>query len=204
MTRRQRSYALLYRMRLRPWEIDPTPTELIALAVGEGSQLPPGRARALDLGCGSGKHAVAVAQHRWQVVGIDFVPRALEEARARAAQAQVEARFVEGDVTQLDSDQLGGLFDLVYDVKCFHGLPVEQRSSYALAVRRLCRPGGFYALFALEPSRPRRLLGMPAGVSATEVEALFDDGFTMVSSHPAPRGPFAPAYYCMRRRPESA
>jgi SAM-dependent methyltransferase len=204
MTRRQRAYTLLYRLRLRPWEIGPTPSELIALAVNEGSQLPRGHARALDLGCGSGKHAVAVAQHGWQVVGIDFVPRALEEARGRAAEARVDARFVDGDVTRLGSDQLGGLFDLVYDVGCFHGLPVEQRSSYAEAVRRLCRPGGFYALFALEPLRLRRLLGIPAGVSATEVEELFGDGFAMVSNHSAPRSLFAPAYYCMRRRAESA
>ncbi len=203
-TRRQRFYALSCRMRLRPGEIDPTPAELIALAVGEGGQLPRGRARALDLGCGSGKHAVAVAQRGWQVVGVDFVPKALEEARARATAAQVETRFVEGDVTRLDSDQLGGLFDLVYDVKCLHGLPVTERASYANAVRRLCRPGGFYALFALEPSRLRRLLGAPFGLSGAEVEELFGDGFATVSSHPAARGLWSPAYYCLRRQPESA
>jgi SAM-dependent methyltransferase len=206
MTRRQRRYSLRYRLPLRPWEVGPTPAELIALAVHEASQLPRGHARALDLGCGSGRRAVEVARYGWQVVGVDIVPGALEEARCRAAAAGVPARFVAGDVARLDlvSDQLGGLFDLVYDVGCFHDLPAARRRSYADGVCRLCRPGGFYALFALEPLPARRLLGIPAGVAAAEIEELFGDAFTLVSTHPAPRSLRTPAYYCLRRRAESA
>ena len=50
------------------------------LIEGPGS-LPPGRA--IDLGCGMGPLAIYLAQHGWQVTGIDAVERALRVARTR-------------------------------------------------------------------------------------------------------------------------
>jgi 2-polyprenyl-3-methyl-5-hydroxy-6-metoxy-1,4-benzoquinol methylase len=43
---------------------------------------PPGVA--LDAGCGTGRHAIWLAQQGWTVVGVDGVEKALREARARA------------------------------------------------------------------------------------------------------------------------
>lgn len=47
----------------------------------ELTHLRPGRA--LDLGCGEGRNAVWLAEHGWQVTGVDFSPVALEKGRAR-------------------------------------------------------------------------------------------------------------------------
>jgi SAM-dependent methyltransferase len=57
---------------------DPNPYLLEKLPV-----LPPGLA--VDLGCGSGRDAVALAAHGWRVVAIDRLPEALEMGRQLAA-----------------------------------------------------------------------------------------------------------------------
>jgi SAM-dependent methyltransferase len=190
-------YTVLYRVGVRPWEIDPTPPELADYA---GPAPAPNRDLALDLGCGSGKHAVYVASRGWRVVGIDFVPQAVARATAAARTANVRARFLVGDVTRLSEYDLGGPFDLVYDVKCFHSLRAADRPAYAGGVASVCRAGGTFLLFALEPSRLRGLFG-PAGVSRATIETLFRQDFELVSARPARGGPFEPAYYELRRRP---
>lgn len=92
------TYGLLYRLGLTPWENN-TDTGPLAQIV---SDRPPGRA--LDAGCGTGRHAVALAERGWAVTGVDLVDHALEQARERAALAAVSDRttFIEGDVTRLD------------------------------------------------------------------------------------------------------
>lgn len=91
-------YRMLYRLGYTPWDQDHVPAELSALVEGS-SALAPGRA--LDIGCGTGTQAVYVAQHGWQVTGVDIVERALDYARYRAERAGVTVRWVAGDVTRL-------------------------------------------------------------------------------------------------------
>lgn len=197
MSEGRAGYTLLYRIGLRPWEFDDTPPELATLGLASGDPSP---GRALDLGCGAGKHALRVAGCGWEVVGVDFVDVAVERARAAALAARVNARFLTGDVTRLGELDLAGEFDVVYDVKCFHGLPESARQSYRDGVRRSCRHGGLYLLYALEPGRFRGLLGEPRGVARAHVERLFADDFEMLVVRPAKRGPFEPVAYRMRRR----
>ena len=52
----------------------------------------PGR-RVVDIGCGTGRRAVALAQAGFAVIGLDGSERALEEARRRAAHAGVDVRW---------------------------------------------------------------------------------------------------------------
>ena len=194
-------YRFLYRLGLRPWEFDRTPPELVFLA---DHPEPAGGRRALDLGCGTGRQAIDVARRGWEVVGVDFVPRAVEQARTRSREAGVDVRFLVGDVTELEALDLGAPFDLVYDNKCFHGLPDAARLRYAEGVSAVCRPGGLYLLFALTPSRVRSLLGVPGGVSRAEVSACFCSSFYWLGWRSGGGEPFKPACYWMRRRPEQA
>src|SRR5215208_7052123 len=60
--------------------------------------------RVLDLGCGTGGHAVHLAHRDYEVVGVDRSAEMLERARARAA----HARFELGEIGSLD---LGETFD---------------------------------------------------------------------------------------------
>lgn len=57
----------------------------------------PGR-RVLDLGCGTGRHAIALAARGFQVTGLDVSEWALARAAEAARAADVEARFVHCDL----------------------------------------------------------------------------------------------------------
>jgi SAM-dependent methyltransferase len=186
----------MYRLGIKPWEIDSDPAELAALI----DDWPGAPGRALDLGCGTGRQTLLLAQHGWDVVGVDFVQSALASARGRLDAAGVNASLVLGDVTRLGALSIGNRFDLVLDLKCFHGLPAADRSRYVEGVVDACKPGAAYLLFALPPNRARGLLGAPRGVSRPEVEQVFEPSFELLEIKEAAGGPFTSGFYRMRRR----
>jgi SAM-dependent methyltransferase len=51
----------------------------------------------LELGCGTGRLTVALAQDGVDITGLDDAPTMLEEARQKAARAGVSVEFVQGD-----------------------------------------------------------------------------------------------------------
>lgn len=53
---------------------------------------------ALDLGCGPGRHAIALAKRGIEVTGVDITPRYLEMARAAAEVHKVQVEWVQGDM----------------------------------------------------------------------------------------------------------
>jgi len=60
----------------------------------------------LDLGCGTGAHAVRLAQHGFEVVGVDLSDGMLGAARRRAGQAGTDnVRFVRGDIRAIRLDR---------------------------------------------------------------------------------------------------
>ena len=59
--------------------------------------LPPPPASIADLGCGTGTLAVLLAEHGYDVVGLDLSPRMLGLARAKAERHHVAVRFEIGD-----------------------------------------------------------------------------------------------------------
>ncbi len=73
-------------------------------------KLTPGTA--LDLGCGSGREAVALASEDWRVTAADLLPDALEKARDLQARYAPETNI---DWLQIDLErqQLEGKYDLV-------------------------------------------------------------------------------------------
>lgn len=64
--------------------------------------------RVLDIGCGPGRHSLALARRGLEMVGVDLSPDFLELARAAAAEEGLPATFVELDVRDLAFD---GEFD---------------------------------------------------------------------------------------------
>jgi len=55
-------------------------------------------ARVLDMGCGPGRHSLALARLGLRVTGVDRTAEFVEEARLRAAEEGLEAEFVLGDM----------------------------------------------------------------------------------------------------------
>ena len=94
-----------------------------------------GSERVLDVGCGAGAIALAVAGTAREVVGVDVVPELLAEARARAAS---NVSFVAADATALPFAR--GEFDVVCCARVFHHVP---RPELVLAeMTRVLRAGG--------------------------------------------------------------
>jgi 2-polyprenyl-3-methyl-5-hydroxy-6-metoxy-1,4-benzoquinol methylase len=62
--------------------------------------LPPG-SRILDVGCGTGRHAVPLAQAGYRVMGVDLSSGMLAEARRHAEQAGVQVEWLQADAADL-------------------------------------------------------------------------------------------------------
>ncbi|WP_148614621.1 class I SAM-dependent methyltransferase [Nocardioides rubriscoriae] len=99
----------------------------------------------LDLGCGYGHTALALATRCRSVVGVEPARR-LYDAASTAGASVPNATFVHGDVTDLDASEV---FDLVLLDNVYEHLP-EHEAALA-AIRRSLRPGG--VLFLLTPNK---------------------------------------------------
>lgn len=66
--------------------------------------LPPG-GRILDMGCGTGRHAVELARRGYRVTGVDIAAGMLDEAREAAAEAGVAVEWIEADAARFTTDE---------------------------------------------------------------------------------------------------
>lgn len=73
------------------------PSKFLAESLERVLALVPGK-RALDLACGEGRNSIYLAQHGFQVSGVDISPRGLERGRRRAAEVGVRVDFIEADL----------------------------------------------------------------------------------------------------------
>jgi ubiquinone/menaquinone biosynthesis C-methylase UbiE len=113
--------------------------------------LSPG-ASLLDLGCGTGRHAVELARLGFSVTGLDLSSEMLSLAREKAAAARVELTLVHANAADFVLDQQ---FDAVICIcEGSFGLlsstddPTEQPLAILRNVTRSLRPGG-QALFTV-------------------------------------------------------
>ena len=159
------AYRLMYAIGFTPWD-RVMPTELKQIMEGPDA-LPKGRA--LDVGSGKGTKAIYMAAHGWEVTGVDLVPKALREARKRAASARVGVDFRLGDVTRLGDLGLTPGYSLVFDFGCYHGLKPEQRDRYVGGVTALAAPGATLLMMAFTKAPPP----FPSGVSESELRERF-------------------------------
>jgi SAM-dependent methyltransferase len=171
-------YRLAYRSGKPAWDSGEPHPELSQII--DGRQ--PGRA--LDLGCGTGANAVYLSRHGWEVVGVDFVSGAIETATSRASSTGSSVRFICADVTELGKAEVGGPFDLIIDVGCYHGVPAELRDAYVSEVAAVARPGADLYLAGI--SRPPAIwrLMRAEGVNADELSRRFSGAFELTDHHP--------------------
>lgn len=104
-------------------------------------RLEPGM-RILDLGCGTGTLAIAIARSepKASVVGLDGDPKVLTRARRKAAAANVDVEFVEG--LAQDPPFAPDSFDVIVSSLLFHHLRPAAKELALLKARALLRPGG--------------------------------------------------------------
>lgn len=108
-----------------------------ALGLGPGSLV-------LDLACGTGGQAVALAKRNYRVVGVDLSLSMLARAGEAAQEAGQKINFIHGDMRDLGFDRT---FDGVYCVGTSFGYFDEETNRKVLeGVFRALRPGGSFLL----------------------------------------------------------
>ncbi len=165
-------YEVFYLRGRPPWDSGITPPEVVQVI--EVEHFTPGRA--LDIGCGTGTNVLYLAQHGFEATGVDFVPRAIAEARAKSRKANVRVDFRVANVLQ--PLELGKPFDFVLDIGCFHNFDEAGRRRYADNLSRWTHPGALYMLYALFPLTR---WGRRFGVSPQEVVEAFGSQFKLVN-----------------------
>jgi SAM-dependent methyltransferase len=190
-------YQLSYRFGHPRWDSDQPNEELVAMT----QSLTP--RRALDLGCGTGANAVFLAQHGWDVVGVDFAPQAIETARKRSLDTRNAVSFVLADVTRLAGAGVRGPFDLVLDLGCYHALPARLRDAYVAQLAAVTGPGADFYLAGVSVAPASWRLLRASGVQAGELRERFGASFELTEqSQLGPIGrPAAFVLYHLVRRP---
>lgn len=156
-----------YETRTAPWVIGEPQPAIIALE--RTGRI---RGKILDAGCGLGEHTIMLAGLDYDVLGIDYAPAAVAQARENAAAKGVDARFGVADATNLASD---GAYDTVVDSALFHVFAPDDRARYVASLRGALAPGGYLHLLAL--SDTGRGFGPEVGEAA--VRGAFADGWEL-------------------------
>lgn len=97
--------------------------------------------RALDLGCGNGRHAELLADRGAAVVGLDVSRGLLAAAVRRAADRGFEAAFVHGDAARLPFDD-DSFATVLYVATLHHLRPRATRRGSLAEIGRVLAPEG--------------------------------------------------------------
>lgn len=102
-------------------------------------------ARVLDLGCGVGRHSLELARRGFRVTGVDRTASYLEQSRGKAAQAKLEAEFVQSDMREFLQP---GAFDAAINLFTTFGYFRDPQDDLKV-MRNVCRslkPGGAFLM----------------------------------------------------------
>jgi SAM-dependent methyltransferase len=188
-------YNLWYRLGA-PWDIGPGQELAALLAAGRLTSADRHRARAVDLGCGTGANVALLAQVGYDVLGIDQSGVALERTRLRITNEHLGSRAttLKADLTDPGLAGRVGTFDLLVDYGALNDQTRRGRRAIAANVKAMSVPGSSYVLWAWHAptkSLPRVSLKGPSRVAPHlepgEEEDLFADTFAIERlAEPAP------------------
>jgi len=159
-----------------PWDIGRPQPAFLALAEADAI-----RGRVLDVGCGTGEHALMAAAMGLEATGIDSAPAAIALAEAKARDRGLIARFPIHDALQLAF--LDEQFDTVLDCGLFHVLDDDDRRAFVESLRSVIQPGARYFMLCFSDRQPGSF--GPRRITQAEIRASFDKGWQIDSIEPA-------------------
>jgi len=117
----------------------------------------------LDVGCGTGRHSVALAQHGFDVTGIDLSDEMLAKARARATASNTSVTFLQCDAATYVSepvfDAAIGLCEGAMGLLGQGDDPIERDLTVLRNIHAALKPGGQLMVNALNVFRVARIVG---------------------------------------------
>jgi SAM-dependent methyltransferase len=158
-----------------PWEIGRPQPAFLELA-NAGRLV----GRVLDVGCGTGEHALMAAAIGLEATGLDASARALVIARNKATERGLSVRFLEHDALELAA--LNEQFDAVLDCGLFHGLEDDERSRFVDGLRASVPSRGRYYMLCFSDRQPGDW--GPRRIRQEEIRNCFADGWTVESIEP--------------------
>lgn len=107
----------------------------------------PGAQRLLELGSGTGRHAIELASNGFSLLGVERSAEMLECAQERAAQASSDIRdnieFIQGDIRDIQLDQTFDAVIALFHVVSYQTSAEDLRATFATAQAHL-KPGGIF------------------------------------------------------------
>lgn len=149
-----------------PWDIGKPQKALVAAAAGIAGSV-------LDVGCGTGEHALYFAGRDCVVTGLDFLEQPIALAKRKAAERDLAATFLRGDALKLG--ERPERFDNIIDSGLFHVFSDEDRVRYVQGLKTVLKPGGRLFLLCFSDQTPGTQ--GPRRVSETELRDAFRSGW---------------------------
>jgi cyclopropane fatty-acyl-phospholipid synthase-like methyltransferase len=159
-----------------PWDIGRPQKEFIDL-VRRGEIT----GSVLDIGCGTGEHALFFANEGYDVWGIDSSPLAIQKAKEKGAGRGLRVHFLV--LNALDLSQLTRKFDTVTDSGLFHTLSDEDRPLFVDNLAAVLSPGGKYFMLCFSDREPAGY--GPRRITEREIRDCFRDGWSINYIRPA-------------------
>lgn len=131
------------------------------------------RGRILDVGCGTGEHALMAAALGLETVGVDAAPSAIAIAKHKAEERRLQVWFLVADA--LDLPSLAATFDTVLDCGLFHSFDDDERARYVDSLRAVIPIGGHYHMLCFSDRQPGDW--GPRRIRSEEIVASFADGW---------------------------
>lgn len=178
-----------------PWDTGhPEPLLIDFIHSGKTTQGP-----ALEIGAGTGTNGIWLAEHGFDVLGVDVAPLAIEKAQAKIKGRALACRFAVWDI--LAAPPPGGPFEFVFDRGCFHVFDkAGDRERFASRVAAALAPGGVWLSLIGSTEGPPRDGGMPRR-TAREVTLAIEPALELVELRSTEfRDNNLKAWFCLSRQ----
>ena len=155
-----------------PWDIGrPQPEFAVVADAGRV------HGKVLDVGCGTGEHALMAASLGLDATGVDTAQAAIALAEQKALDRSLKARFLVWNA--LDLASLGEQFDTVLDCGLFHVFEDDDRARFVDSLAAAMRKGATYHMLCFSEHQPGDW--GPRRVTQDEIRASFANGWTVES-----------------------